>query len=84
MDVSTIVNLPDELAARLVAEADRRGTGVDETATQILDAALDHAEVATKADGSRRHLPFAAIGASGQSRGGAQSDELLGEGFGRD
>jgi plasmid stability protein len=84
MGVSTIVKLPDELGARLVAEADRRGTGVDETATQILDAALHHAEKATKADGSRRHLPFAAIGASGQSRGGAHSDERLGEGFGRD
>ena len=34
--------------------------------------------------GRRRHLAFVAIGASGQSHGAAEADELLAEGFGRD
>jgi hypothetical protein len=32
----------------------------------------------------RRHLAFAAIGSSGSSRGSAEADDLLAEGFGRD
>ena len=86
--MSTIVHLPDELAGRLATEAARRGTGLEQTAADLLAAALDHPDDTPAAGGPgggrRRRLAFAGIGASGQARGGAQADELLGEGFGRD
>lgn len=80
MIVST-VHLPDELVDRLTAEAARRGMSVDELAAETLAARFpeQHPE-----DGPRRHLAFVAFAASGQSRGGAEADELLAEGFGRD
>jgi|HubBroStandDraft_1064217.scaffolds.fasta_scaffold14534_7 hypothetical protein len=80
--MSLTVHLPDELADRLAAEAARRGAGVDETAAELLSAALEPPSSDTAA-GPRR-LAFAAIGASGSTRGAAQADELLAEGFGRD
>jgi len=69
------LHVPEEVGARLSAEASRRGMTVDELSAQLLAAGLDK---------PRRHLAFAAIGASGSGRGGAQADELLAEGFGRD
>lgn len=45
--VSFNVSIPDELAARLAEEAARRGTGVEETATELLAAALDAKPTAT-------------------------------------
>jgi plasmid stability protein len=79
--MSLTVHLPDELADRLAAEAARRGAGVDETATDLLKTAL---ELTQSERAPRRRLAFAAFGASGQSRGGAEADDLLAEGFGRD
>ena len=75
------VHIPDELVERLTAEAARRGMSVDELAVETLAARFpqEHRE-----SGPRRHLAFVAFGASGQPRGGAEADELLGEGFGRD
>lgn len=35
------VHLPDELAARLAAEASRRGVQVDEVAAELVSAGLD-------------------------------------------
>lgn len=80
--MSLTVHLPDELAERLAAEAARRGAGVDETAAEMLSAALEPSS--SDAPASPRRLAFAAIGASGSTRGAAQADELLAEGFGRD
>jgi hypothetical protein len=51
---------------------------VDELATEVVAAGLDDAIQ------PRRRLSFVAFGASGSSRGGAEADELLAEGFGRD
>jgi hypothetical protein len=75
------VHLPDELVDRLAAEAARRGVSVDELAAETLAARFPQQHPDS---GPRRHLAFVAFGASGQPRGGAQADELLAEGFGRD
>ena len=77
----SILHLPDELVARLTAEAARRGIGVNELVADALAARFPREGPES---GPRRHLAFAAIGASGQSRGAGDADELLAEGFGRD
>ena len=75
------VHLPDELVDRLAVEAARRRISVDALAAETLAAAFDQPVTPTA---PRRRLAFVAIGASGQARGGAEADELLAEGFGRD
>lgn len=75
------VHLPDELVDRLVIEASRRGISVDAFAAETLAAAIGEPVTPSA---PRRRLAFVAIGASGQARGGAEADELLAEGFGRD
>ena len=79
--IMSTVHLPDELAERLAAEAARRGISVDELAAETLSARFPSEESPA---GRRRHLAFVAIGASGQTRGAAEADELLAGGFGRD
>jgi plasmid stability protein len=71
--VSLTVHLSDELADRLAVEAARRGTGVEQTATELLAAALARPEPDTSPRSPRRRLAFAAIGASGSTRGAAQA-----------
>ncbi len=81
------IHLPDELADRLAVEAVRRGISVDTLAAETLAAAFDQpdqSDQSVTSSGPRRRLAFVAIGASGQTRGGAEADELLAEGFGRD
>jgi ribosomal protein L12E/L44/L45/RPP1/RPP2 len=75
--MSMTLHVPEDLGSRLAAEAERRGVSIDELSAQLLVAGLDERSV-------RRHLAFAGIGASGSARGGAQADEMLAEGFGRD
>ena len=82
--MSINVRLPDELARRVEAVAVERGTSAEVAAIDLLDAALSESEHLPESNGADRHLAFAAIGASGQSRGAANVDELLAEGFGRD
>ena len=82
--MSINVRLPDELARRVEAVAVERGTSVEAAAVDLLDAALSESEHEPVSNGANRHLAFAAIGASGQSRGAANVDELLADGFGRD
>ena len=77
----SIVHLPDELVDRLAAEAARRGISVDELAAEALAARFPQER---PSGDPRRQLAFVAIGASGHARGGAEADELLAEGFGRD
>ena len=79
--IMSTVHLPEELVDRLAAEAARRGLTVDEVATEALAARFPAQHLA---GGRRRQLAFVAIGASGASRGGADADEMLAEGFGRD
>jgi plasmid stability protein len=74
------VNLPDDLAARLVAEASRRGRDIDDVAAELLEQQLPGVP---ESSGPRR-LSFAAIGESRSSQGAAEADEMLAEGFGRD
>jgi hypothetical protein len=72
------LQVPEDLAGRLAAEASRRGMSVEELSAELLLAAALDQPV------QRRHLAFVGIGSSGSSRGGAQVDELLDEGFGED
>lgn len=82
--MSITVRLPDELARRVEAVAVERGTSIEAAAVDLLDAALSESEHEPVPNGASRHLAFAAIGVSGQSRGAANVDELLADGFGRD
>jgi len=68
------IEVPDDVAERVNAAAAEQGVAPEQLAGQ---AVVDRFP-------ARRHLAFAAVGASGSSRGGAQADELLAEGFGRD
>lgn len=63
----------EELAARLTAEAERRGL----SAKQLLD------ELADAAPAARRRLGFVSLGASTSGRSARDADEMLAEGFGR-
>ena len=74
------VNVPDALAQRLAAEAERRHTSVDDLVAGFVSAGLEQPVTGTQ----RRQLRFAAVGASGSRRGAAEAEELLAEGFGRD
>ena len=72
------VDLPDELARALEAEAAQRGVSVD---ALIAESVAEH--LGTSA--SRRRLALSGVGASGDSRHSARdADEMLAEGFGRD
>lgn len=75
------LNLPDDLAHRLAAEAARRGLTADETAAELLSEKLGSGQLPAS---GRRHLSFAPIGRSDGKRGAAQANEILAEGFGRD
>ena len=84
--MSINVRLPDGLAParRVDAVVAEPGTSVEAAAVDLLDAALSESEHKPVSNGVSRHLAFAAIGASGRSRGPAHVDELLADGFGRD
>lgn len=69
------IEIPEDLAARLDAEAKSRGVTPDQLAADALRALFGR---------PKRTLSFAAIGASGSDRGGAEAEELLEEGFGTD
>ena len=75
------VTLPEELAARTAAEADRRGISVDQVVAEALATRLSE-PLSTPA--ARRHLAFAGVGASTTGKSAADADDLLAEGFGRD
>jgi predicted transcriptional regulator len=79
--MSMTVNLPDDLAARVAAEAERRGVSVEhlvaEAIASLFPAAVPQAQ-------PKRRLAFGAIGASTSGRRAADTDEMLAEGFGRD
>ena len=73
--MSVPVELPDDLVARLQAEATARGVGVEVVA----------AEAITEHFSPRRRLRFAGVGTSTGGRGAAEAEELLAEGgFGID
>ena len=80
-DVSMTVNLPDDVARRLAAEAARRGLSPDQIAVEAIDAQLPP-EAPERP--FKRHLEFVGMGASTSGRTAAEADEMLAEGFGRD
>ena len=71
--MSVAVHLPDDLAARLADEAARQSVTSDELAARLLGEHIP----------ARRKLGFVAVGESGSGRGGAEAEDMLGEGFGR-
>ena len=77
--MSLTVNVPDDVARRLVAAATARGVTVEELAAEVLTDHVPDVGTAPR----RRQLSFAGIGASrlGISH---RVDELLADGFGRD
>ena len=75
------VNLPDEVARRLAAEAARRGVTPEQVAVEAIDAQLPP-EAPQRSP--KRRLSFIGIGASKSGRRAADTDEMLAEGFGRD
>src|SRR5262249_52980360 len=79
--VSMTVNLPDEVARRLAAEAARRGVSPEQVAVEAIDAQLPP-EAPERSP--KRRLSFIGIGASKSGRRAADTDEMLAEGFGRD
>ena len=68
------IEVADDVAERLRLAAADRGVAAEQLLSEVTAAQFP----------PRRHLAFAAVGASGTSRGAAQADELLAEGFGRD
>lgn len=68
------IEVDDEVAKRIAEAAADRGVAPEDVAGEA---------VTEKFAPQRRRLAFAAVGSSGSSRGAAQADELLGEGFGR-
>ncbi|MDO8391263.1 MAG: hypothetical protein Q7V57_12315 [Actinomycetota bacterium] len=77
--MSMTLNVSDDIARRLEAAAAARGVTVEELAAEVLTDHVPDVDGASR----RRHLSFAAIGASkhGISH---QVDDLLADGFGRD
>lgn len=72
---------PSSDLVRRLARADARrgiGIGIDQFITESLTAALDEPHH----DNMPRRVGFVAIGAFDQTRGAAEADELLAEGFG--
>lgn len=67
------VHLPDDLAARLAAEAERRGVTPDELVADVL---AEHVP-------ARRRLGFASLGRSNGDRRATEDEDMLAEGFGR-
>jgi len=80
--VSLTVRLPEELAHRVELVAKARHQSPEQVAIEVIDSHLPGIDEAPETP--RRRLAFAAIGHSGSTRGAAEADELLAEGFGRD
>lgn len=71
------VELPAEAAARLQAEADRRGVSVDAVIAELAE------QLPPEAHAESDQLPFLAVGASAHGST-PYIDQLLADGFGRD
>jgi hypothetical protein len=73
--MSISVSLPDDLAARIAAEAAKRGVSTDELAAEYL---------AERFQPRKHRLGFGPLGASTSGRRARDAEEMLAEGFGRD
>lgn len=67
----TTITLPDDLAAAVSRAADRRRISVSQLTREALSAHLGVGR------GERRHLPFAALGASGHRSTSRDIEEIL-------
>jgi hypothetical protein len=81
--MTVTVNLPDDAARRLAAEAARRGITVDEVIAELA-ATLPGGAPGAPERPEKRRLEFVGMGASTSGRRAADADEMLAEGFGRD
>lgn len=81
--MTVTVNLPDDAARRLAAEATRRGITVDQVIAELAATLPGGAPGGPEQSGKRR-LEFVAMGASTSGRRAAEAQEMLAEGFGRD
>lgn len=73
------VELPEDVLAKLTAEATRRGVSIDVVIAEL--AAQLPADTSAPV---KRKLAFIGMGASRSGRGARDADEMLAEGFGRD
>ena len=76
--MTVTVDLPEDVLARLQAEAVRRGVSIDSVIAELA-AALPAEPPAAK-----RTLSFIGLGSSSSGRFARDTDEILAEGFGRD
>jgi hypothetical protein len=76
--MSVTVDLPDDVLARLQAEAARRGVSIDSVIAELATA------LPVEPHPTEHTLSFIGLGASKPGRFARDADELLAEGFGRD
>ena len=74
------IEVPDEVAARLAAEAARRGVTVEALVAALAETLPEAGEPGT--GHRRRPLGFVSLGASTSGRRARHADEMLAEGFG--
>jgi hypothetical protein len=72
------IEVPDEVAARLAAEADRRGVTVE----QLVTALAEGLPSAARAGGRDRRVGFVSLGSSTAGGRARDAEEMLAEGFG--
>jgi hypothetical protein len=77
--MSVTVDLPEDVLAKLTAEASRRGVSIDVVIAEL--AAQLPADTSAPV---KRKLAFIGLGASHSGRRARDADEMLGEGFGSD
>ncbi|MCA1844402.1 MAG: hypothetical protein LC792_14675 [Actinobacteria bacterium] len=82
--MSMTIQVPDDVARRLAAEAARRGHDVGHLATELLAATLPVGSPEVLERPAKRRLEFVGMGASTSGRTAAEAEEMLAEGFGRD
>jgi hypothetical protein len=72
-----------ELAERLNAEAARRRITAEQLLEELAARLLAPSSTPAQTSTAKRHLAFAAIGASSSGRTAREADEMLADGFGR-
>ena len=76
--MTVTVDLPEDVLARLRAEATRRGVSIDLVISELATA------LPAERPPAKRALSFIGLGSSNSGRFARDADELLAEGFGRD
>jgi len=76
--MTVTVDLPEDVLARLRAEAARRGVSIDLVIAELVSA------LPTDVAPVKRSLSFVGLGSSSSGRFARDTDELLADGFGRD